>query len=148
MKYHIDKYLKESTSSDPNKYKRKQIFDKDLNKNMPHPYHYHDGLFKDIHPDWKSRAVKELNTNKLPAQSTFDKYRKAKHSYIKRRDESDCSACHYRFNGKNMLSALLYMLKHQQHHMEDCPNKSATSLFLLMTQSHHVIVHHVKAAKN
>ena len=84
---HIDEHLKQTTSPDLNKYKRMQIFAKDLNKKMPHPHHRHDGLFKVMYPDWKSKATHDLNRNNLPAQTIFDKYRKKQHSYIKKRDK-------------------------------------------------------------
>ena len=42
------------------------------------------------------------------------------------RDKSDWSGCQYHFNGKNILSALLYLLKHQQLHTDTCPNKHIT----------------------
>lgn len=125
---HMDEYMHNNTAPDPNKYRTKKIFDKELNKLMPHPYHYQDGLFKNMHSDWVERACKDMNVDvsELPAKSTFDKRRVKHHSYIKKRDKKDFSACQHHFNGKQMISALLHLLQHQRIHTCALKNKSIT----------------------
>ena len=125
---HMDEYFHTVTSPDPNKRKTKKIFDKELNRKMPHPYHRHNGLFKNMHSDWVERACKDLNLTlaDLPAQSTFDKRRVHDHSYIKKRDRKDFSACQYHFNGKQILSTLLHVLQHQRIHTCSLKGKSIT----------------------
>ena len=60
----------------------------------------------------------------MPAQSTFDKRRRYKHKYIRKRPKKDYSGFHYHFNGKQLISGLITLLKHQYVHTCDNPPRT------------------------